>query len=214
MPSALILKQPYLPGDPGWLKLHLEAGDVIEEMLRENGFEVEVTQTLDRLLGGESLKALDLIAPAWEAGTITDGQLRPLMQAVEGGTGLAGFHGIMADSFRDCLPYHRMVGGQFVFHGSGQETYRVYIDGAPSPITEGIEDFEVTSEKYSMHVDPGNCVLATTRFDEVVMPVTWTRMHGKGRVFYCSVGHDRKTMEIPEVYTMVTRGLLWAAAGR
>ena len=49
MPRALILKQPYRTGDPGWLKLHLEAGDVMEEMLRKNGFEVEVTQTLDRL---------------------------------------------------------------------------------------------------------------------------------------------------------------------
>jgi len=53
----------------------------------------------------------------------------------------------------------------------------------------------------------------TTTFVEtgVVMPAVWTKMYGEGRVLYCSVGHVAKDFEVPEVLTVVTRGMLWAA---
>ncbi len=105
-----------------------------------------------------------------------------------------------------------MVGGQWVAHPGGDGvTYTVHIDGEPSPITEGIEDFEVTSEQYYMHVDPAITVLATTRFGDTAMPVTWTKPYGKGRVFYCSLGHSAAVVRMPPVLEMVTRGMLWAA---
>ena len=88
------------------------------------------------------------------------------------------------------------------------------IGPTPSPITAGLSDFEVTSEQYLMHVDPGNTVLATTLFGDTVMPVTWTKRYGKGRVFYCSLGHQAATVRMPPVLTMVTRGLVWAAEGK
>jgi len=90
-------------------------------------------------------------------------------------------------------------------------TYTVHFDGMPSPITAGLEDFSVTTEQYYMHVDPVNTVLATTRFGETVMPVTWTKHYGKGRVFYCSLGHRMDVLQMPVVLEMVTRGLLWAS---
>jgi type 1 glutamine amidotransferase len=62
-----------------------------------------------------------------------------------------------------------------------------------------------------MHVDPGIRVLATSRFGETVMPTTWTKMYGEGRVFYCSLGHHADIVEMEPVLTMVTRGMLWAA---
>jgi type 1 glutamine amidotransferase len=39
----------------------------------------------------------------------------------------------------------------------------------------------------------------------------WTKMYGKGRVFYCSLGHHVDVLEPPAILEMVTRGLLWAA---
>jgi hypothetical protein len=87
------------------------------------------------------------------------------------------------------------------------------------PITAGPPDFKMTSEQYYMHVDPINEVLATTTFSGehafwtkgVVMPVVWKKMYGHGRIFYCSVGHVAADVRVPEVLTIVTRGMLWAA---
>ena len=70
-----------------------------------------------------------------------------------------------------------------------------------------------------MHTDPGNDVLATTTFtnehcdwiDGTVMPVTWKRMYGKGRVFYTSLGHVASDFDVPEAKTIIQRGMLWAA---
>jgi type 1 glutamine amidotransferase len=132
-----------------------------------------------------------------------------------------------------------MTGGQWVSHPGGDKArYRVRIGPTRSPITEGLQDFYVTSEQYFMHVDPGLTVLATTHFprgaasgdgldqaaqdavdlDEVadvtVMPVTWTKRYGRGRVFYTSLGHVAKVFDIPEALTMLRRGLAWAAQGK
>ena len=71
MKKALMVKQPYLPGDPKWLELHLQAGDVMEEMLRAAGFELEVANTLDRIAGADDLATFDLIVPVWEISAIT-----------------------------------------------------------------------------------------------------------------------------------------------
>ena len=47
------------------------------------------------------------------------------------------------------------------------------------------------------------------------MPVTWIKMYGKGRVFYCSLGHNASVFDQdPQILTMVIRGMLWAAEGK
>jgi len=191
-----------------------EVAEILAQALRENGFQVEISDTLD-VFKEKDLKRLDLIVPIWTMGHIEPDQLNPLLEAVRNGTGIAGVHGGMADAFRDQPEYQYMVGGQWVAHPGGDGvTYEVNITDVPSPITEGLKDFTVTSEHYYMHVDPGNTVLATTRFGDVVMPVAWTKRYGKGRVFYCSLGHSADIVRQPEVLTLVTRGMIWAAEGR
>ena len=190
-----------------------EVAEILAQALRENGFQVEISDTLD-VFKEKDLKRLDLIVPIWTMGHIEPDQLNPLLEAVRNGTGIAGVHGGMADAFRDQPEYQYMVGGQWVAHPGGDGvTYEVNITDVPSPITEGLKDFTVTSEHYYMHVDPGNTVLATTRFGDVVMPVAWTKRYGKGRVFYCSLGHSADIIRQPEVLTLVTRGMIWAAGG-
>jgi type 1 glutamine amidotransferase len=189
-----------------------EVTQVLSQALRDRGFQVEVSNTLDVFRDQEKMQKLELIVPVWTMGSIEPDQLKPLLETVGGGTGLAGVHGGMADAFRDQTEYHYMVGGQWVAHPGGDGvTYEVNITDVPSPITQGIEDFSVTSEHYYMHVDPGNTVLATTQFGDTVMPVAWTKTYGKGRVFYCSLGHSADIVRRPEVLKLVTRGMLWAA---
>ncbi len=88
-----------------------------------------------------------------------------------------------------------------------------------SPIVEGLEDFSVRTEQYYLHVDPCINVLATTRVKtvgphsvngEVDMPVVYTKLWGKGRVFYNSMGHQDYIFDIPQVAEMTRRGFLWA----
>ncbi len=190
-----------------------EVAAIFKEGLEKRGFEVEVSNTLDAYRDLERLKSLNLTVPEWTMGTIEKEQLVPLLQAVEGGTGIAGVHGGMADSFRDAPPYQFMVGGQWVAHpGGAGVTYEVNIKDHEHPITKGLKDFTVTSEQYYMHVDPAIHVLATTNFGDVVMPVAWTKTYGKGRVFYCSVGHNAEATAKPEALELIMRGMVWAAS--
>ncbi len=189
-----------------------QVAGILGKALSKRGFEVEISHTLRSFEDRENVESLDLIVPEWTMGTIEKAQLEGVLAAVRGGTGIAGVHGGMGDSFRQETEWQYMVGGQWVAHPGGDGvTYEVNIVDRRHPITEGIDDFEVTSEKYYMHVDPGNHVLATTSFGDVVMPVAWTKHYGRGRVFYCSLGHVAATVAQPEVLKLVTQGMLWAA---
>ena len=188
--------------------------EILAGALTENGVEVTVSDTLDALKDEALMRDLDLIVPIWTMGDIQADQLTPMLDAVRGGVGIAGVHGGMGDAFRQQTEYQYMVGGQWVAHPGGDDvTYDVHILDPWHPLTEGIADFQVTSEQYYMHVDPANFVLATTMFGYTAMPVVWTKSYGEGRVYYCSLGHVAKTARQPEVLELVTRGMLWAAGG-
>lgn len=210
----------------GWDGHEPEAvANIFADTLRSHDFAVEVSNTLDTFKEyGEKLKTLDLVVPVWTMGRITGEQLNPLCDAVKNGVGIGGCHGGMCDSFRDATEYQFMTGGQWVSHpGNSGVTYTVKITDSAHYITQGVGDYEVTSEQYYLHTDPSNKVLATTRFPspgadgphvpngEFDMPVVWTRYYGQGRVFYHSVGHNAAAVSQPETLTLCTRGLLWAA---
>lgn len=196
-----------------------QCAEIFEPLLKEQGYEVTVSNTLDSYLDENLMKSLSLVVPIWTMGTITPEQERGLLNAVSNGVGIAGWHGGMADSFRNNTEYQWMVGGQWVAHPGGLVEYEVNIINHEDPITKGIKDFKMCSEQYYMHVDPSNEVLATTTFDgkhapwitKCVMPVVWKRMWGKGRVFYTSLGHVSKDFSVPEVLEIVKRGMLWAS---
>lgn len=192
-----------------------QVAEIMAGALRENGFAVELADTLDAFLDEDKLKQLDLIVPHWTMGQITPAQLNPVLNAVSSGVGIAGCHGGMGDAFRECTQWQFMVGGQWVAHpGGAGVTYTVHIVKPDDPIVAGLEDFQVTSEQYYMHVDPGNEVLATTVFPDygnVVMPVVWKKMWGEGRVFYSSLGHNAEVAAQREPLTIMIRGMLWAA---
>ncbi|MCK5129493.1 MAG: ThuA domain-containing protein, partial [Clostridiales bacterium] len=168
----------------------------LEGMLLDNGFDVNVSNDLNVLLNEDYLKSQDLIVPCITNHEITPQQLNPLLEAVASGVGLAGAHGGLGDSFRKEFFYQFMVGGQWVAHpGNDGVTYTVNVKkNTSSPIIDNIDDFEVCSEQYYLHVDPVVNVLMTTKFPvvngyhgtngAVDMPVMWTKMWGYGRVFY------------------------------
>ncbi|OQA47330.1 MAG: Trehalose utilization [Chloroflexi bacterium ADurb.Bin325] len=196
-----------------------QCAEVFAPILRSQGFDLEVSYTLDAYLDAEKMHALSLIVPIWTMGTITHEQETGLLDAIKSGVGVAGWHGGMGDAFRNNTEYQWMVGGQWVAHPGGVVDYRVNIINHTDPITAGLDDFDMHSEQYYMHVDPSNEVLATTTFDRpeapwtkgCVMPVVWKRMWGAGRVFYSSLGHVAKDFDVPEAREIQARGFLWAA---
>ncbi|WP_130858903.1 ThuA domain-containing protein [Gracilibacillus phocaeensis] len=206
----------------GWQGHEPEASaDILARLLEEEAFDVKITDTLDTLRQ-EDVTVYDLIVPNWTQGTIEPEQLKPLMEAIEAGTGLAGLHGGMGDSFRMEVDYQFMVGGQWVAHpGNDGVEYQVHILDSDHPLTEGMTDFTVVSEQYYMHVDPAVHVHATTRFPvaegpyqtngEVDMPVVWTKRWGKGKVYYCSLGHVAEIVRLPEVLDLMKKGMAWAS---
>jgi len=202
-----------------------EVAEVFRRALVADGFDVDVADSLDAFADENELMGLDLIVPVWTMGEISKEQLGPVLRAVEGGTGLAGCHGGMCDSFRNATDWQFMTGGQWVAHpGNDGVRYGVKIGPVKHAITDGVGDFEVASEQYYMHVDPAVKVLATTRFPvapgphagngPVDMPVVWTKVYGKGRVFYNSLGHHADVIEREPVLTIMRRGFAWAAAGK
>jgi type 1 glutamine amidotransferase len=191
---------------------------IIRGWLKQEGFDVRV-ETSTAAFADPAIHDLSLIVPIFTMSKIEKAEAANLCAAVRGGVGLAGNHGGMGDAFRDAVDYQFMCGGQWVAHPGNIIDYTVEVTRPDDPIMAGISDFEYRSEQYYLHVDPGNEVLATTRFsgdhapwiEGAVMPVVWKKRFGAGRVFYCSLGHRAYELDVPELKTILTRGMLWAA---
>ena len=82
--------------------------------LAEKDYHVEISNTLDSYLDAAALKSLDLIVQCVTMATITPEQEQGLLDAVASGVGFAGWHGGVADAFRNSPNYQFMVGGQWV----------------------------------------------------------------------------------------------------
>ncbi|MDQ6437460.1 ThuA domain-containing protein [Mesorhizobium sp. LHD-90] len=195
-----------------------KCADIFRGWLTEDGFSVELANTTVAF-ADPSLHELSLIVPIFTMSKIAREEAANLVAAVEGGVGLAGHHGGMGDAFRECVEYQFMVGGQWVAHPGNIIDYHVNVTRPDDPIMAGLSSFPYRSEQYYMHVDPSNEVLATTTFsgdhawwiDGAKMPVVWKRRHGKGRVFYSSLGHQASEFAIPEMGAILRRGMNWAA---
>ena len=208
-----------------------ESVDVFLPKLEAEGANVKVFNSLDAYTDKELMDDTDLIIQTWTMGDLSKEQLNGLKRAVLNGTGLAGWHGGLGDSFRNNIQYQFMVGGQFLSHPGGQTEHIVKITNKKDPITKGIKDFQLKTEQYYMLIDPNVQVLATTTFDRdsykkkgkagienkitgSVIPVVWKKNYGKGRVFYSSIGHNMTDFNIPQVMKMQMRGLRWASEGK
>jgi len=212
----------------------VEATDLFIPHLRAAGYEVTVSDSPKNYADPDQMAATDLIVQCVTMSAIEPDQLAGLRAAVAAGTGLAGWHGGIADSYRNSSDYLQLIGGQFACHPgkdpserTGEQSdnyvpYRVELLPAAQghPITAGLTDFDLVTEQYWVLADSYVDVLATTTqavrsWDEWNRPVTspaiWTRQWGKGRIFVCTPGHRVEVLRHPTVRTVIERGLLWAS---
>lgn len=198
---------------------------LFDSILTSEGFEVTVSDSLDSFADEALVLSQNLLVPIYTMSTITNEQFEPVRKAVaEHGIGMAGCHGGMCDAFRNNTEWQFMTGSQWVAHpGNDGVRYTVKINRSnPHEITDGLPDFEVVSEQYYLHVDPGVNVLATTDFplpgvdgphteNPCAMPQVYTKKYEKGRVFYNALGHHADVLEAEVPKELMRRGFLWAA---
>jgi uncharacterized protein len=200
----------------------VEATDSFLPFLRESGFETVVCDSLGCYADAALMRRADLIVQCWTMGTIEPAQLRGLTSAIAAGTGLAGWHGGIADSFRDRPDYLHMVGGQFACHPRGFVDYTVEVvpGKAAHPIVAGIGTITLHTEQYWVLTDSYSEVLATTTHpsrpgdpwaEPVVAPAVWTRNWGSGRIAICTVGHKMEDLNEPGIRAIIERGMTWAS---
>ncbi|MET3424732.1 type 1 glutamine amidotransferase [Actinoplanes tereljensis] len=212
----------------------VEATDLFVPFLGKSGFEVRVEESTSVYADAAVMSETDLIVQCVTMSKIERDEVAGLRAAVAAGTGFAGWHGGIADSFRDSADYLQLVGGQFATHPSkepgecgGDETdnflsHAVTMTslGREHPITTGIDDFELTTEQYWVLHDDLIDVLATTTHPvrpwhpwhrPIVSPAVWTRQWGDGRIVVTTPGHSLDVLENLNVRTIVERGMLWAA---
>lgn len=198
-----------------------------KDFLESEGFEVSIEENIQVTKDADRLKEIDLFVPVWTMcnEALGYGFFEPLLEAVGGGMGVAGCHGGMCDAFRSNVEYQFLTGANWVSHPGGDGVkHKITIVNKSHQITEGVKDFDVSTEQYYLHVDPANEVLATTRFPtvrwyhsangDVDVPQVWCRKWGYGRVFYNALGHHDDVFDVPEAWELMKRGLLWAAEGK
>ncbi len=226
--SALVVRGGWFGHQP------IEATDLFIPHLDENGFQVRVEESPAVYADAAYLAGVDLIVQCMTMSSIERDEFEGLRAAVEAGTGLAGWHGGIADSYRNTSDYLHLIGGQFACHpgkhpderiGEQSDNYVPYTvnmlpAAAEHPITAGIDDFDLVTEQYWVLTDDYIDVLATTtqavrEWDPWHRPVTspaiWTRQWGRGRIFVATPGHHVDILEQPSVNTIIKRGLLWAS---
>ncbi|MET4781135.1 ThuA domain-containing protein [Glaciihabitans sp. UYNi722] len=212
----------------------VETTDFFLPFLEANGFTVRIEESPAIYADADHMATVDLIVQTNTMNTIEREEFEGLRTAVENGTGLGGWHGGIADSYRNNSDYLQLIGGQFAAHpgndpqkrtGEPSDNYVPHIihmlpAAADHPITAGIDDFELVTEQYWVLHDDLNDVLATTTqavrpwdpwHRPVTSPAIWTRLWGRGRIFVSTPGHRIEIVENPTVRTIIERGLLWAA---
>ena len=210
-PRALLLHGGWEGHDPD------RVADYAERHLL-GGFEVVRSSDL-AVLRADVLSGFDLLVPVWTFGEITEAQEADLLSSVVDGIGVLAWHGA-ASAFLASRPHKLLLGGQFVTHPGGTGvTYTVRFHRDADALVAGLDDLKLTSEQYYLLIDPAVKVLATTTIEGdsltwlagVTMPVAWTRPWGKGRVFYCSLGHSVEVLALPTVSTLLRRAARWAS---
>ena len=202
----------------GWEghKPNLFASHIEKWLISENA-NYQINNSLNAYDNFKELIKYDLIIQSVTLGQISENQETNLLKAVRSGVGIAGAHGGLADSFRNNTNYQFMIGGQFVKHPGGKVKFKINM--LDDELTEGLDDFEIFTEQYYLHYDPNIEIIANTKFngetfpwiEDVVMPVSWKKTYGKGKVFYISIGHDPNEFLMHEDgWELLTRGFVWA----
>jgi len=150
------------------------------------------------------------------------------MGFVKNGKGVIGIHAA-TDCFYDWPEFGTMMGGYFDGHPGGANTTvtlkiddpghavnRVFSDGEPFTITDEIYQIKEPYSRENLRVltsiDVGRTDMNKSgiKRSDNDYAVSWVRSYGKGRVFYCSLGHRNDIFWNPTVLQHYLDGIQFA----
>jgi type 1 glutamine amidotransferase len=161
-----------------------------------------------------------------------------LLDAIRGGMGFVGVHAA-SDTFHTQPdppdrsnryiahgdqqdPYLKMLGGEFIVHGSEPRLQDANLmvndpkfpglEGVASPVSFNEEWYSLKDFVTDLHVIltldthgmKGEC------YQRSPYPMTWARMHGKGRVFYTAMGDRPENWKNEFFLNLLGGGIRWA----
>lgn len=151
-----------------------------------------------------------------------------LMKFVKGGKGVIGIHAA-SDNFYDWPEAAEMMGGLFDGHPwNANGTWAVKLDDPEHPLTAAFKGkgFSLSDEIYRFKApisrehlrvlvsldlgDEDNMKVEGLRTTDIDIPISWLRSFGKGRVFYCSLGHNNEVYWNPAVLQHYLDGIQFA----
>ncbi len=152
---------------------------------------------------------------------------KSLEDFVASGKGLIGVHSA-TDTYKKWDAYNKMMGGAFVSHPWHKKVPVKVVD-PKSPITAVFDgkDFEIADEIYMFRDDTALAkdrkfllVMDIEKMDEKdkaggkrkdgTYPISWINTYGKGRCFYCSLGHREEIFWNPTILQYYLAGIQYA----
>jgi uncharacterized protein len=178
--------------------------------------------------GARNTRNLDYFDAIFYYGTgdnLTSQQKKDLMSFIkEDGKGFVGAH-TGDDAFFEWPEFGEMIGGYFDNHPWGVFDAPIIVEDGTFPAMKHFPaKFTIKDEIYQ-HKDFSRDkihVLARLDADKLDFtkpnihrtdrdfPVAWTKMHGKGRVFYATFGHAAETWDDPNVQKLYLEATKWA----
>ena len=159
--------------------------------------------------------------------TVEDRLKANLLDFVNGGKGIVGIHAA-TDTYKDWKEYGEMMGGAFVKHPwNAGDTVRVKnlepahpvnasFKGAGLTLKDEIYKFRndtasASDRRMLLALDPEGTDMTKDKEDtRALYPIAWLDTWGKGRVFYCSLGHNDEVYMNPVVMGHYLAGIQYA----
>ncbi|MEW6251347.1 MAG: ThuA domain-containing protein [Planctomycetota bacterium] len=206
----------------------IPVGTAMLQILAEKTGAFAVTVSTDpAVFKADSLRQFDAVCFNNATGELfTDPELKQaLLEFVRSGKGIVGIHAA-TDCFYNWPAFGELLGGYFAGH-PWNETVTVKIDDPASPLNTpfGGQPFEIADEIYQFKSPYSRAVLHvllsldTSKTDmkkqglgrpDNDYAVSWIRDYGKGRVFYCSLGHRHEVFATPAVVAHYLAGIQYA----
>ncbi|MCD6122824.1 MAG: ThuA domain-containing protein [Spirochaetales bacterium] len=154
---------------------------------------------------------------------ITPLSIKTLEDYVYNGGSFFALHSASA-SFKQVPRYFEILGGRFVKHGPVMK-YKVRspAKAGPAKVSYSLEDsttgslnfsdltpFTVFDELY-IHEYGNVNVRLTTENNE---PILWTKLFGKGKICYLSLGHTAQSLKEEHVKEVIRRSAKWLLEGK